>query len=469
MINGTDQLGIINQHIDRARNSLGTLYQRKESLNQQLVQARNRLTTEYRKLAKFRLDELAANRLTSHLDQTDNAVLALLERRASEMAKLDPEIEASSGRQEVLNKQRGQFIQKRDDLIKQLDDRAAEIQAQLSLQEGYQSQQKLATREAEKAEHADRKATQAEADQVEKGKNYRDDQLFMYLWKRRFLTPEYAGRGLVKRLDGWVSSIIHYPEARSNYYMLTELPVRLREHADRQKRVADQAHQALTTVEENALKVEDILQNKTLLEETVKQLEKMERRIEEEEKRYDALLEKRSKFSSGSDDVTRQAIELQVAGIRSDSISELYLQAKATPKPDDDIIVSRIGSLKQEEKRFETEIRTLQAKESQQRQSYQELEDLRRRYRRRGYDSQHSHFPSRFELGALLALLMSGQKSGRDVWGQIDREQRFKKPRTPRGFGGGVFPGGFGGGMGGGGFGTGGGLGGGGFRTGGGF
>jgi hypothetical protein len=225
----------------------------------------------------------------------------------------------------------------------------------------------------------------------------------------------------------------------------------------------------LQNLQENALRVEDILQNKALLEERVKDLQKTETRIDEEEKQYDALIQERSKFSSGNDDISRQAIELQVAGIRNDSISELFMKAKATPKPDDDVIVSRISDLKEEEGRIENEIRTLQVRERQQQQSYRELEELRHRYRRRGYDSHHSRFPSGFELGALLSLLLSGQKSGRDVWGQIDREQRFKKPRTPKGFGGGMFPGGFGGGMGGGGFGTGGGLGGGGFRTGGGF
>jgi hypothetical protein len=469
MLNGTDQLGVINQYIDTARKSLGTLYQRKEALNQQLVQTRNNMTAQYRELARFRLDALAVNRLTSQLDQTDSAVLALLERRANEMARLEPEIEQSTDRQSTLNAQRSQAIQQRDELIKRIDERAAQIQADLSRQEGYQAQEKIAAQEAAKAARADRKATQAEADQVEKGKIYREDQLFMYLWERRFLTPDYKSRGLIRRLDGWVANIINYPEARSNYYMLTQLPVRLREHADRQKKIADQTHAELQALQENALNVDDILENKALLEETIENVEKIESWIEKEEDRYDALIQDRSKFSSGNDDISRQAIELQVSGIRNDSISELYMKAKATPKPDDDVIVSRIRDLKEEEKRVESEILALQARERQQQQSYRELEELRRRYRRRGYDSRHSHFPGGFELGALLALLMSGQKSGRDVWGQIDREQRFRKPRTPKGFGGGMFPGGFGGGMGGGGFGTGGGLGGGGFRTGGGF
>ena len=111
----------------------------------------------------------------------------------------------------------------------------------------------------------------------------------------------------------------------------------------------------------------------------------------------------------------------------------------------------------------------LQEQERQHQQSFSELEDLRRRFRQSSYDSRHSYFPSGFELAALLGMLMSGRASGGDIWDRIDREQRFRRPRTPPDFGGGVFPGGFGGG-GRGGFGggrRGGGMGGGGFRTGG--
>jgi hypothetical protein len=106
-------------------------------------------------------------------------------------------------------------------------------------------------------------------------------------------------------------------------------------------------------------------------------------------------------------------------------------------------------------------VQNLQSQIDQQQKNYREIEELRRRFRRRSYDSDRSFFPGGFQLAALLSLLMSGRASGSDVWDRIDREQQFRRPRTPVDFGGGVFPGGFGGG--------GGGMGGGGFRTGGSF
>ncbi|MGB7920673.1 MAG: hypothetical protein WCF40_11505 [Desulfobacterales bacterium] len=470
MMNGTDQLAIINQHMAKARSGLDAIHQRMESANQQVVRIRNQLTEEYRQLARFRLDELAANRVTVQLDETDRAVLKLLERRSQELRELDSAIERSTARQDQLTAQREQAVRKRDDLVKRIDENAAEIKLQLSRQEAYQAQEKRVAETAARAERAESKAARAEADQNEKGKPYREDPLFMYLWKRRFLTPDYTGGWFTRSLDGWVAKMIKFSDARGNYFMLTELPVRLREHAEGQKAVAAEELQKLHDIEAKALQIDEIVRDKEALAAAQKSLEEIEARTEEEEKRHEALFQQRSAFSTASDEASRQALALQTADIKQEPFANLYMKAKMTSNPDDDVIVARIRDLQQEEKSLVSQVRELQVQEQQHQQSFSELEDLRRRFRQSSYDSRYSYFPSGFELAALLGMLMSGRASGGDIWDRIDREQKFRRPRTPPDFGGGVFPGGFGGGGRGGfggGFGGGGIGGGGGFRTGG--
>jgi hypothetical protein len=470
MMNGTDQLAVINQHMAKARSGLDTIHRRMETANQQVVRIRNQLSDEYRQLARFRLDELTANRVTVQLDETDRAVLKLLDRRSQELRELDSAIEKSNARQDQLNVEREQVVRNRDDLVKRIDESAAEVKLQLGRQEAYQEQEKRVAETASRAEGAESKASQAEADQEEKGKPYREDPLFMYLWKRRFLTPDYTGGWLTRSLDGWVAKMIKFGDARSNYFMLTELPLRLREHAEGQKAIATQELQKLHDIEAKALQTDEIARAKEALETAQKSLEKIESGIEEEEKRHETLFQQRSAFSTFSDEASRQAVELQLSDMKQEPFANLYMQAKMTSSPDDDVIVARIRDLQQEEKNLIAEIKELQAQEQQYQQSFSELEDLRRRFRQSSYDSRHSYFPSGFELAALLGMLMSGRASGGDIWDRIDREQRFRRPRTPPDFGGGVFPGGFGGGGRGGfggGFGGGGMGGGGGFRTGG--
>ena len=470
MLTGTDQLAVINRHIDTTRSALDTLHRHQEAATQQLVGLRGQMTDAYRQLARIRLDELAAGRMVAHLEEVDRATLELLKRREQAVQDLEPAIAQCASRLSALNTERQQAVAKRDALVKEIDERAAEIRTRLSGQEAYQAQERLAAETAAKAERAESKAAQAEADQAQKGQSYRADPLFMYLWERRYLTPDYPYRGLTRRLDGWVAGLIRYADARGNYYLLTELPLRLREHARRQEEIAEKALTGLRAMEAQALNTEEMVRDQAALAQVQQSLDEAERRIEEEEARHDELLEKRSQFSSGADDISRQAIDLQVSEIKDESVATLYLQAKMTPKPDDDFIVSRIRDLQQEEQRIQAELDRLQSQERQHQRAYQDLEALRRRYRRSGYDSNHSYFPSGFDLAALLALVLSGKSSGRDAWDRIDREQRFRRPRTPRDFGGGRFPGGFGGGFrtrGGFGGGFGGGRGGGGFRTGG--
>jgi DNA repair exonuclease SbcCD ATPase subunit len=458
MMRGRDQLAIIDQHILAARRDMETMHSQLETANQRLVEVRSQQAQEYRRLAEFRMDELAAGQLITQMDETDRAVLKLLERRSQTLAQLEREIEQSLAKQAQLEEKRSQVLRRRDELLKQIDQAASEIKEQLSRQDAYQKLEKSAEEVSGRAERAEKKAAQAEADREEKGKPYREDPLFMYLWKRHYLTPDYTEGGLTRMLDGWVAKMIDYAEASSNYYMLTELPVRLREHADGQKMIAAQEVQKLRDMEAKALEVEPIMENRELLRSVQKSVEESESRIEEEEKRHESLLQQRSAYSSGSDELSRQAIQLQVSEIKNDSLTNLYTQAKMTNNPDDDVIVSRIRELHEDEQELLAEVQNLQSQMEQQQKNFQKIEELKRRFRRSSYDSNHSFFPSGFQLAALLGLLMSGRASGGDVWGRIDREQQFRRPRTPIDFGGGVFPGGSGGGLGGGGFRTGGGF-----------
>jgi hypothetical protein len=269
-------------------------------------------------------------------------------------------------------------------------------------------------------------------------------------------------------MDGWVAKLIDYPHARSNYFLLTELPLRLRQHADRQARIAMDELDKIHALEAEAMKDENLVKKKNELQAAQKSVEEMEAEIETREKQLESFLRQQSDFSHSRDEHSQQALQLQVSELRNDSLSDLYAMARKTASPDDDVSVSRIRALQQENQQLAKEIKQLRAEAARRQKSLQELDELRRRFRRRNYDSRHSHFPGGFELAALLGRLLAGRMSGGGVWEQIRRQQRFRRPRAPKDFGGGIFPGGFGGRGRGGGFGGGFG-GGGGFKTGGSF
>src|SRR5690606_22487620 len=121
-----------------------------------------------------------------------------------------------------------------------IDEAEAEAQARLASDPAYVAQKETAKAAERVAVHADEKATVSEQEQGAKGKAYLADPLFMYLWHRGYGTSQYRAGGLVRFLDGKVARLIGYDEARANYSRLIELPVRLREHADRMGQLADE-------------------------------------------------------------------------------------------------------------------------------------------------------------------------------------------------------------------------------------
>jgi chromosome segregation ATPase len=479
MTYGSDTLRIIEEQLSQADRQTGAATAHLEALNRRLGEIRARIGEEIRRLAKFRLDELGANQVIARLDETDRKAVDLFAQRSQAQAEAKRRIAASLENQERLKTERVQQTQQRDALLKQLDDTAAEVKAELVRQEAYQAREKHAAETAARVARSEEKANQAEADRAAKGKPYENDPLFMYLWQRRFLTSQYKAGPLTRSLDGWVARMIGFDAARRNYYMLTQLPLHLRDHAERQAALAAEEDRKLRGMEAEALEAKGIAQLRQALQKSQEATDKLEERIEAAENQYETLLQALADFAAGSDEFSRRAMALQVADIGEGSITELYKEAQMTAKADDDLIVKRLRDLREEEKKVTTEIRQFETDLARRRQGFREMEDLRRRFRRNQYDSGLSYFPKEFDIGALLGMLLGGALSGGAAWERIRRQQAFRRPRTPANFGGGVFPAGFPnragrgggasprGGFGGGAFGSGGGFGGGGFRTGG--
>ena len=331
----------------------------------------------------------------------------------------------------------------------------------LKQDESYRIQKEKALRAAAVSRRADEKASQSEADLASKGKPYQEDEIFMYLWQRRYMTPDYRANRIIRMLDDWVARLVDYRETRADYHMLNELPVRLREHADQAAEEAERQKQALLTLEKQAAEKDGLGILQTALEKAEAQLQQINDEFENHEKKHQQLLSQKSDFAAGEDEHTQKAVEVLAVELKREDTIELYRQAQATPRPEDDAIVMQIHKLQQEEGEVNGRISGLKEERQQQHKALEELSKLRSEFRRSNYDAGFSSFPANLGLGILLGEMLRGGRSSGSAWDRIGKAQKWDFPDLG-GSGGGGF-GGFGG------FGSGGGFGGGGFRTGGGF
>jgi len=464
MITGRDTLQEINDHLLQAQSQIENADREMENLNSRLSELRIEEADQFRQLAKFRLDEMGAGQVAARLDKVHHAVPTFLDQHKQALVELDNKLEQLKQSRQKLEQQRESGINLRDQAVETLQRQLEESKKKLEQDQDYQLQKEKAIRAAEVTRRADEKASQSEADLASKGEPYQEDAIFMYLWQRRYMTPDYRANSIIRSLDGWVARLIDYREGRADYHMLNELPLRLREHADRAAEEARRQQKALQALERQRAEKDGVGTTQTELEKAEAQLQQVNDEIETHEKRYQELLAQKADFAAGKDKYTQKAVEVLVAELESEDTLELYRQAQATPRPEDDAIVMRLHKLQQEQQETNKRISDFKADRRQHRKALEELTKLGGKFRRSNYDTRYSSFPTNLGIGILLGEILRGGRSSGSAWDRIGESQKWDFPDIggSGGSGGGGF-GGFGG------FGSGGGFGGGGFRTGGGF
>ncbi|MDY0039794.1 MAG: hypothetical protein RBS57_05735 [Desulforhabdus sp.] len=438
MTTGRDNLQLINQHIHQAQTAQEDAGRRLTELQRQLNDLHLQAADRYRELARIRLDNLQASHLVAQLEESDRAILNLLANLGQARRELEEKIRTGVSRQQQLEEQRKELEEQRDEAGDRLQKQLEQTRQRIIQTDVYQQQQKRVEEAAAVARRADEKASQKEQEQLAKGKPYEADSLFMYLWRRRYQTPDYRASWLTRRLDNWVARHIDYQRNRSNYQMLQDLPRRLREHANKAQQIAQLQAQALQTIERQAAEEDGILVLQARVQDAEKRIKQHDAEIEAEEAGHQQLLKEQAAFNEGTDPLSKQIIDLQAAALQRQELAELLEEARATPRPEDDVIVVQLQQIQQRLRQIAEEIHSVNNFLQQQQRSMADLEELRRRYRQSGYDAYNSSFPGDFALGALLGQMLQGLMNSDMVWREVGRHRQGSRPSGSwGGFGGG--------------------------------
>jgi hypothetical protein len=490
MLSGHDMLALIERMLDDTRRERAKLDVELERTSGELARVRQAELGVLSVLARLRLREIESGELTEALDETSRQVTELLGQRAGAQAQVEAEVTAAEAAVAEVQEERGAQHSAVDAAEEALD--AAEAEAQRSLGEdaAYRAQLEKARASDAVADLAEAKADAAQKDRAEKGKPYEADALFSYLWARGYGTSQYRAGPFARLLDGWVARVCAYEPLRRDYWMLSELPARLDEHAARMRALADEDVAAVQALEREAAQAAGVPERERALEEAQKALAEIDAKIEAREADLAALIEKRASFASGEDELSRRCTALLSDTFRSEKMRTLRERASRTPTPDDDKAVDELTAVRVEIPRLEDEVARYKTLHETHRDRTVKIEEIRKRFKEHRFDAVSSEFVNSALIATLLTQLLSGQLGVADIWDAIAKQQRFRKLAADPLFGSGRFPrvpgpwhmpggfpkgfpkgGGFrgGGGFGGGGFRTGGGFGGGGFRTGGGF
>ena len=478
MISGQQTLGSIDGALDQARAKAADIESQLDGANAKFAEMQLAQAQDYRELARLRVDLVADGALIQHLDQAEAQVAQLLEQRKVALADLERQIQAARAARPPLEAERAALAAKVEAAAAKADDAEARTQARLDADTAYQAQ-RTHTQDAERtARHAADKATRSEEELTQKGASYRADALFMYLWERRFGLPGYKASNLIRWLDGRVAQLIGFVDARANFDRLSEIPQRLREHAQAQETAAAAELAKLKALDTQARKADGIPELEEAQAQAQAALDAADARLAQADADAQALAERKTRYASGEDDHTRFAVDYLAGELARDDLMQLRREAMLTPFPEDDTVVARMLAREDERRTLEASLQGLRQAHNAAALRAAEVTALREDFKRNRYDRAGSTFGDDALVATMLTQFLNGLLDRNRMWEVLRQQQRYRPPQADPSFGSGGFGRGsvWGGdgdrhGIGHGGFGGfgGGGGGGGGFKTGGGF
>lgn len=466
--------------------------------NERVGKLRETELGQLRALAAVRLSPEVRSELAGTLSQAETRARDMLKEHAATMAEMEKTLTDAEAALADLTAERQSLLEATAARQAEIDALEAPVAASLAADSDYAKLVAEREEAEQTAAEADRKADQAEADREAKGEPYRSDPLFSYLWDRQYGTSTYKAGNITRMLDQWVARLVGYTDARANYAMLTAIPERLREHAERLAEDVTTFEQRMAEKEQAALDAAGGREARTALEAARARVEAIDAEILSREDAREELTDRQKQIADGSDPAFGQAVEMLTEAIRGTEIEKLLAEARATRTEEDDAIVVRLEDTRrriaEEQLELDDERARLKTLESRRR----ELEDIEFEFKKSRYDDPRSRFGEDRLVGDLLTDFLKGGMTAATYWDSWRRSQDWtgtsgpivpnSRPRSSKsksGFP--IPPGGFsprppsggnwggfsrprGGGFGGEGFKTGGGFGGGtGFKTGGGF
>ncbi|HQZ12872.1 MAG TPA: hypothetical protein PK286_08280 [Devosia sp.] len=276
-----------------------------------------------------------------------------------------------------------------------------------------------------------RKTEQAEGDRDQKGKPYRDDPLFMYLWERGYGTKNYRANNLVKWLDSLVANLVGYPEARPNFTMLNEIPLRLREHAERQRERAEAAVAEVRALEAEAVDAAGGKPVREALNTAQARVVEIDAEVVAREDARDEAAKEQRELAQGNDPTFSSAVASLADSLGRADIQTLLAEARATRTPEDDAVVTQIDDARRRAVEEEDETKDQRARLKTLAARRRELEDIQYEFKKQGFDNPRSTFREDNLVGDVLNDFLRGGISAANYWQQWQRSQNWQGGSDP--------------------------------------
>lgn len=379
----------------------------------------------FRQLAQLRLDPAIQGELDGRISSAEARARDTLKAHGKAIETAQKSLEGFEAGRVSLIERRVNAVSVLAEKQQAFDALLKDVARRLETDPAYLEKRKAAEALGEIAEQSLDKTKQAEADREEKGKPYRDDPLFMYLWENGFGTSAYRANNLTRYLDGLVAGLIGFAKARPNYAMLNDIPQRLREHAERQAASAAAAEAELAALADQAA---DGAGGKPLREAKAQaeaDVEAIDAAIVEAEDKRDSAAQSLQDLNGSENPVLSSAAAALAAALGQEDIQTLLAEARRTRTGQDDTIVAQIDDARTRMREEEEESRDLRDRARTLAARRRELEDIQWEFKKQRFDDPRSTFREDKLVGDLLNDFLRGGISAASYWDQWRKSQNW--------------------------------------------
>lgn len=435
MTAGIKILHELDKAITRARKAVGEATDLSAKASDAVAQIQRERAGALGQIADDRLDLIGDGR-GGDLGYVDRQAEKLLKAHAAELSKMTAQTAKGEAKITKLEAERRKQEALAAKAVDAYDRQAAMAEAKLIIDPDYQAQLEQVAALESTVVRAEEKLELAQEDEAEKGKPYREDRHFSYLAERGYGTKNHKGWFLTHLLDGWIARRSGYRKAAENYRRLTAIPARLANHVEDLEVRVLKAQAALQKLEADWLTKQGVTARREASLAAQKKLDAIDAKINAAEAAHEALLADQAALIRGETGPYKEASALLADTFSRQTKTTLRRIAAQTQTPEDDAAVARLDALSEAEMDLTKDRREAEKLLSSYQRTLRDLSDVRQNFKGRRYDAPSSSFKRADAIRSVIKAVLSGRRTGKDLWKQITRNQRTNKRYSDSDFGG---------------------------------
>ena len=422
-LSGPDALRILDEAVRDIRREEDDIARKLGRGAERVAKLREAEADLLRQFAKGRLETDTEAELSGRVTQAIIRAQGTAKERGTAFAAL-------AGRLRGLDKELTDLVAERASLLAEADRHqsalrglSARIATAIAKDPEYERHRRAAAALEATAAAATAKARQADIDRELKGRPYRADPLFMYLWNRALKDETTTPSALIARLDRWVAGIIDFPTAQANYVALNALPSVWRDHAKQVAGQAVAAEDGLDRLERAGIDAAGGTAMREALDTAQARMMEIDSRMIALQDQRDSITRSQAALIEATNTEFDRAVTALSMALGSSDIQSVIAAARTVPLISEDALLSQLDDvrLRVAEEEIDTRDQTVRLKTLAVRR--RELEDIEYEFKTLKFDDPRSMFRDDNLVGARLNDFLTGSITAQNYWGAWIRNQ----------------------------------------------